>query len=420
MSVVREDSDAQSTETKVAIPLWRNRDYLILLSGKNISRLGSGISQLALPLLVLALTGSAVQAGLLGTVEVLPQLFFGLIAGALVDRWNRKRVMILCDTGRALILMAVGVGLIFKQLPLPLLYLLVALEGICAVFFDLAAASRLPHVVTKEQLPTAVAQDQTGMAVLSLLSPSLGGMLFSLATFLPFLADALSYIMSVISLCFLKTNFRHERVAGKLKLHLEIREGILWLWQRPLVRILAVLVSGVGFVAGGHTLLLIVLAQHSHASPAVIGVLFTVAGIGGVAGTLVAPLIQKRLSFGWIIISGSWMFVLLWPLYTVASSPLALGAVFAGLAFASVILDVALLSYLLLLIPDEMRGRVNSIINLLLLLARSAGVALTGFSLQWLGTLPTILFFGGCLLLLAIVSLLSTHLRAAHDLATTL
>jgi MFS family permease len=328
------------------VPLWRNRNYLLLWSGQSISWLGSGISQLAFPILALALTGSAAQAGFIGALELIPQLLFGLVAGALVDRWNRKWVMIFCDTGRALLFAGLALALVLRSFPTLLLYLLVPIEGTFAVFFDLAASARLPHVVTQEQLPTAVAQDQTSLAVTSLLSPSLAGVLYSLANSLPFLADALSYVVSVCSLFFIQTTFHQERTVGPRTFHVEIREGLLWFWHQPLVRVLALLVGGVGFTGGGHTLLLIVLAQHQHASPAVIGLMFSIAGIGSILGSQLAPLIQKRSRFGWMNIGGCVAFALLWPFYAIAPSPLALGAIFAGLAFVSVILNVALFSTL--------------------------------------------------------------------------
>jgi len=84
------------------VPLWRNRDYMLLWSGQTVSLVGTVISQTAFPLLVWGLTHSAAQVGLVGGLGTLPYVLLSLLAGALIDRWNRKRVMILCDTGRAL------------------------------------------------------------------------------------------------------------------------------------------------------------------------------------------------------------------------------------------------------------------------------------------------------------------------------
>src|SRR5438477_2195513 len=97
-------------------PLWHNRDYLLLWSGQTISSIGSGVSELAFPLLVLALTHSPAQAGFASAFRTLPYFIFTLPGGALIDSWNRKRVMILCDTGRAISLASIPVALVLGHL----------------------------------------------------------------------------------------------------------------------------------------------------------------------------------------------------------------------------------------------------------------------------------------------------------------
>ncbi len=99
--------------------LWRNRDYLLLWSGQTVSAVGTEVSNLAFPLLFLALTGSPAQAGFAAALRSVPYLIFGLPAGALVDRWNRKRTMILCDLGRALAVGSIPIAYEFRHLALP-------------------------------------------------------------------------------------------------------------------------------------------------------------------------------------------------------------------------------------------------------------------------------------------------------------
>src|SRR6266516_6961672 len=100
-----EPEEAKPTaHIKRPVPLWRNRDYVLLWSGQMISSVGTRVSMLAFPLLVLAINHSPAQAGLIGAMRALPYALLILPAGALVDRWNRKRVMILCDIGRAIAL----------------------------------------------------------------------------------------------------------------------------------------------------------------------------------------------------------------------------------------------------------------------------------------------------------------------------
>src|SRR5260370_3539001 len=99
------------------VPLWRNRDYMLLWSGQTVSLVGTVISQTAFPLLVWDLTHSAAQVGLVGGLGTLPYVLLSLLAGALIDRWNRKPVIILCDTGLCLNLVSVLISLILAPLP---------------------------------------------------------------------------------------------------------------------------------------------------------------------------------------------------------------------------------------------------------------------------------------------------------------
>jgi len=210
-------------------PLWFNRDYMLLWSGQIVSNIGTQVSQLAFPLLILALTGSAAQAGFAGALRALPYVIFSLPAGALIDRWDRKRTMILCDAGRAISLASIPVAYALGDLTIIQLYLVSAIEGTLYVFFNIAEAACLPRVVPKEQLPAATAQNMATDGITTLLGPSLGGALYTAGKFLPFVADAISYTVSVISLLFIKVKFQKERVAEPRKLWVEIHEGVAWL-----------------------------------------------------------------------------------------------------------------------------------------------------------------------------------------------
>src|SRR5438067_2517890 len=192
-------------------PLWRNRDYLLLISGQGVSAIGSQISLVAFPLLIFALTHSPAQTGLMASLRSLPYALFTLPAGALVDRWNRKRLMILCDTGRAIALGSIPVALFLGHLTYLQLYLVSLLEGTLFVFFTLAESASLPRVVTPEQLPSATGQNEVLTSLSYMLGPALGPILYGLGRAIPFLTDAISYALSVVSLLFIKARFQGER-----------------------------------------------------------------------------------------------------------------------------------------------------------------------------------------------------------------
>jgi MFS family permease len=141
-------------------PLWHNRDYLLLWSGQLLSTIGTQISQLAFPLLVLALTFSPAQAGVVAALRSLPFAVLCLPAGALVDRWDRRKVMLLCDTGRALVLLSIPVALWVGHLSVLQVSLVALIEGTLFTFFSLAEAACLPCEASQEHLAAAVAQNE--------------------------------------------------------------------------------------------------------------------------------------------------------------------------------------------------------------------------------------------------------------------
>lgn len=393
--------------------LWRNRDYMLLWSGQGISLIGTGISQTAFPLLVWDLTHSAVQVGLVGGLGTLPYVLFSLIAGALIDRWDRKRVMIRCDIGRALNLTSVLIALTLGRLTVWQLYLNGLIEGTLFVFFNLAEVACLPQVVTQDQLPAATAQNEATQGLTTLISPLLGGSLYSIRQALPFLADAVSYGVSVLSLLFIRPAFQGTRSAAPRRLRAEIGEGLAWLWRQPLIRYMAVLTGGLNFVTAGLIPILLVLVKQQQGSSFAFGAILTIGGVGGIVGSLAAGAIQRRFRFGQVIIATVWLQALLWPLYAVAPTPILLGVIAAGSFITGPIYNVVQFSYRLALIPDALQGRVNSVFRLLAFGLQPLGWALTGVLIQTIQVVPTVLVLGACLLVLAVATTFNRHVRQA-------
>lgn len=174
--------------------LWRNREYLLLWSGQTVSAIGSQFSGFVIPLLVLALTNSPADAGLVGALQGVPYIILSLPAGALADRWNRKTVMIVADCGRALNMVSVPIGLAAGRLTVGQLYIVALIEGTLFVFFNVAETASLAQVVSTEQLPAAVASQETTWGISALVGPAAAGALYqAVSAALPFLVDAVSY-----------------------------------------------------------------------------------------------------------------------------------------------------------------------------------------------------------------------------------
>ena len=365
--------------------LWRNRDFMLLWSGQLISMIGSQVSQLAFPLLVLAITRSPAQAGIAGALRGLPFALLCLPAGALVDRWDRKRVMLLCDSGRALALGSIPIALWLNHLSFLQLCLVALIEGTLMTFFSLAELACLPHVVPKEQLPAATAQNQAIDSISWTLGPFLGGFLYGLGRSVPFLLDAISYVCSVLGILFIRARFQEERSEEPRRIWQEIGEGVLWLWRAPLLRFLALLAFGLIMPSIGFTLILIVLAQRLHASSLMIGILFASGGVGSILGAFLTNPLQKRFTFGQMTIGSAWVWAISWLALAIAPNLLILGIANA-LSFIIVPIYLSVqYSYRLLAVPDHLQGRVQSVYRLLSFGSEPLGLALTGFLIQWIG-----------------------------------
>ena len=398
--------------------LFRNRDYMLLWSGQVVSTLGSSASYVVYPLLILAMTGSPAAAGIAAALGNLPYLLFSLPAGALIDRWDRKRAMISCDVGRALAVASIAIALWLDVLTVWQLYIASFIEGSFFVFFNIAEVAALPRVVPKDELPQASAQNEAAFAAAHIVGPSFGTLLYQgLGRAAPFVADAISYVVSIVSLMLIRTPFRAARPAqAKTNLRGEIGEGLRWLWGQPLIRYMAFLTGSINLVNAGTGLVVILLAQDLGARPVDIGLIFSIGGIGGILGSLVGGRVQKRFTFGQAIIALMWIEALLFPLYAIVPQYLLLGVVFALIYFIGPIYNVVQFSYRLALIPDALQGRVNSTFRLLAFGMMPIGAALSGFLIERLGVIPAVVVFSLWYVLLAIMTTLNRHVREARPL----
>lgn len=404
---------SQSPPTR---PLWRSRDYVLLWSGQAISSIGTGVSQFALPLFILIVTKSPALAGFIAATRAFPYFIFTLPAGALVDRWNRKHVMIVCDAGRALCLVSIPLALLLGSLTLVQLVLVALLEGTLYVFFDQASTACLPNVVSQEQLPAATGQFLAIDSMTTLVGSPLGGLLYGIGQLFPFVFDACSYVVSVLSLLFMKTPFQQEREQqATSSLVKEIVDGLRWLWNHPVLRAIAILTSGINFIFPTCTLLVMQLALQQHTSSFIIGLLFTVGGIGALVGALLSSVLSRRYSVGLLLKAVCWALVVAWLLLAVASPLVFLALSLAGLLLLRQVYAGVQFTYRLSQIPDHLQGRVNSAFRLIALASTPVGLALCGFLIQWRGAITTVFIFAACLLILALWTTLSPVFSQAHS-----
>ena len=399
-------------------PLWRNHNYLLLQGGQVVSYIGNQQQFIALPLLVLALTGSIVQVGIVVSLNTIAVLVVSPLAGALVDKWDRKRTMLICDAGRMFLTLTIPLAFLLHALTMLQIYIVVTIAGALGTIFSVANTAALPSVVASEQLPVALSQSQAAYSFVRTFGSLLGGALYSLGEVFPFLVNAVSFAVSVFSLGLLRGNFQRKQEGLGLSLYKSIAEGFSWLWKQPLLRFLTIVNGADSLRYGAGFLVILVLAKNLHASSSGIGAIFTAAAVGALLGNLASNWARKRFSFGKITLGMLWLEALMFPLYTLAPNVLVMCLVAAAEEFVGPIYTVSLDSYRLISTPDSMRGRMSSVVQLVMQGAQSVGAIIGGLLIQGVGAKWSALLLGLWLVLLAIAATLNRRVRRA-SLSTT-
>ena len=397
-------------------PLRHNRDFVLLQSGQALSTIGTAASQIAYPLLVLALTHSPARAGVVGFANIVPYALFGLLAGVAADRWNRKRVMISMDLLRVLAMASIVVALSLGDLTFAQIAVASFVEGTAFVFFNIAEVGALRSVVPPRQLPDAAAAEQARMSAVLLAGPPLGATLFGIGRSLPFLADALSYTFSIVSLLWMRTPFQEARERDTAPLRAQIREGIAFLWSHAYLRTSGLIFAGDNFIFQGLFLVVIVVSKQHGLSNWTIGVMIAVFGGSSLLGSLAAPRVAKALTIRQIMLVNQWGNAL-FLVYLAAPSPYVLFASVMPVAFLSPSLNSVVIGYRTAVTPDHLVGRVSSVARNIALLAMPLGPLAAGLLLGAYSSRVTVLVFGGLCIALALASTVSPSIRRPPSLA---
>ena len=397
-------------------PLRANRDFQLLWSGQAVSVVGTAVSGIAYPLVALSITGSPAAAGVVGFVGKVPYLLFQLPAGAIADRVDRRRLMIACDAGRLAALGSVPVALWLGHLTLFQLAAVGFIEGTLFVFFRLGEVAAIRLVVPTEQYSQALAQNEGRIRAANLLGTPIGGFLFDLGQAVPFLADAGSYLVSVVTLLLIRRRFQEERPDDERRRMVgEVREGVVWLWGQRFILATVLAAAASNLLWQGLVLALIVLIRSRGGSGGLTGLVLAGFGVGGVLGALSGAWFQRRLTASAIVVGAVWVWAALTPLLVLVPSPV-LPALLAVESFVGSTWNVALNTYYLRLIPDRLIGRVTSVGSLASFGAVPIGSLTAGLLLQAGGPVVCCTVLAAGMVALAVVTTMSPSVRRGPPL----
>ncbi|MFE5810810.1 MFS transporter, partial [Streptomyces sp. NPDC056491] len=369
---------AQSTACDPLPPLRRNKDFNVFWLGQALSVLGGSVSLLALPLLVLDATGSIVQMGLVTVVSGATAIGTGVFAGYVVDRVDRRRLMIVCDLARAVLLGSVPLVWWAAGPQIWLLYVLTALAAVLKTLFDVSYVTAIPNLVRTQDLTAANGRLMGTFALGTLLGPVMAGFLTAgVGADWALALDGATFLVSAASLGWVRFTARpageaadkagskavskagNESGAGVLREMFVV--GFRFLWGHPLLRPLTVQLTLLTFVTMGATDLLIYRVQHDLGrDAATLGYVIAVSGAGSVAAALSAGRLRRVLGFGTCWLASIAMIAVGVTVTGVSRSVPVIAALAAVFMFGITLGGICTMTLRQEVTPDHLLGRVTS------------------------------------------------------------
>jgi len=382
--------------TTTAQSLWRHRDFRQLWTAETVSQVGTQITQLAMPVLaVTVLAATPLQMGVLTALETAAFLVIGLPAGAWVDRWRRKRVLVVNDLVRALALASLPVAWALELLTLPQLFVVATVTGAATVFFDVAWQSYLPTLVASDQVVDGNGKLMASQEVARVAGPGITGVLLRVFSAPVLIAvDAVSFLLSALFI----GRIRHvEEVpdrAARRPLRVEIAEGLGFVVRHPLLRrIVACTGTGNLFNAMNGTLLVLFALRTLGLSESDLGFVFSAGAVGGILGAVTGARFARWVGEGRAIPLSSLLllpFAALTPLAAYGAPTVLLVVGMFGFSWAVVAYNITQVSFRQRLCPPHLLGRMNASVRFIVYGTQPLGALLGGVLGTSLGVLPTL------------------------------
>lgn len=392
-------------------PLRRNRDFLLLWTGAGVSLLGLRASVAAYPMLMIFYEGSAAGAGMVAFAALLPQLVVQLPAGAMIDRWDRRRLLICCDVAGLLAMAAVAGSLAAGRLWLPLVMTAAFVDGTAGLFYRLAERAAVSHVVHPTHLSSALGQNEARGQAAGLLGQPAGAGLFTFGRWTPFAFAAVTHVVALWTLLLIRKPLQGERSAPAGSLRAEMAEGIGWVWRQRFMRAAVGLIAGSNLIFQVLPLTLALIVKENGGSAMTFGLIGLVAGLGGVAGALAGSRAAGRARPSVVLAGSLSVWAALMAPVAFTTDPYVLGALLAGMSFAGALMNVVAGVHQVRITPEPMQGRVTSVFALLGSGMASAGALAGGVLLTAFGTDSAALGAAAAMGLLALVAVVAPALR---------
>lgn len=371
-------------------------DFGKFFAGQALSNFGSSFTLFAIPLLVYQLTGSATNLAISSAAEGLPYLLFGLLAGAWVDRVDRRRMMIVVELLRAATIASIPFLATFGALPLWWIYGAGFVTTTLAILFNAGEFAAIPSLVTSDDLIAANGRIQASYSFATVAGPPVAGLLATVTPIVDVLYfDALTFLFSALTLVWIKASFNAGPRSAATSLRAEIAEGLRYVWRHPVLRNISLMMALVNFVATTVFVQLVLFAKRElHASDFQYGLVVGSQSIGVIALSLLAGRLRRRWPFGVVALGA-----------LALSGLLTVGLAFTGALWVAVPLVAAIAGLGTLfnintgslrqtIVPNHLLGRIMSIASVVAWSMNPLGALLGGALVTRFGVRPIYLLAG--------------------------
>lgn len=400
-------------------PRRLGRDFRWLFASSLTSNIGDGIALAAAPLLIASMTDSPILVASGAVMQFLPWLLFGLHAGAIADRVDRRILIMVANGIRALVLVGLCIFLITGLASIWMVLIVAFLYGTAEVFVDTTSSTLLPMMVRRNDLGVGNARLQAGFLVANQLGgPPLGAFLFAVGSFWPFAVQGVCVALAIVLISRITATTRVEEAdapRARTPVHTDILSGIRWLWRNPPVRTLVIIILTFNVTwAAPWGVLVLYATDYLQMGPVGYGALTTASAIGGLVATLLFGRLERRFSFAALMrvcLTAEVLMHLAFALTTSGAVAFVIMIAFGAYAFVWATISTTVRQRL---VPHELQGRIASVNMVGVFGGLVIGQALGGVIAQvWGPTGPWWFAFVGAAITLLLVWRPITHIAAA-------
>jgi len=380
-----------------SFPSLTHRNYKLFISGQLVSTLGSWMQNIAQPWLVLTLTDSPFLLGLVAAFQTLPVMFLSFLAGSLIDRYPKKIILIVTQTGLAVTALAMGLLTKFSLISYPQIVVLALVFGVLNTIDMPARQSYVMELVGKEDLMNAIALNSSVFNLSRIVGPAIAGILINrVGIAICFIINALSYVPLVIQLIRIDTPTRiHRKAEKKEKILQNMTEGIRYVLGNEKMRVLFSIFFIISLFLINFGLLNPVLAKmdlHSDASG--LSLLMTSMGIGALIGALLVILMQWKNPSVKQIFLICLFFSISQVVLSFSGKIIVSSIIMSIVAFFMVLFSTLLNTSLQFESDDTHRGRVMAVYSFVFVGIAPIGSIYAGSLSNWIGARGTYLVSG--------------------------